>query len=237
MRTVQTCQGPFLVWDVDQVGAVIGDGIAFWDWPIKPYLDKAAAAYPWAWALDVGAAFGWFTVYLAQRFSHVVAVEANAETIQHALRPNLAAHNVSGKVDIHCAAAYSRRVPMALVSAEQIGWPLHPLPEQPNASSLAYAPVDAAGFHTVPGVALDDLIPDDAPIACIKVDVQGCDLRALYGLERTIKRCRPIICWEYEMGPSLWHGDTFQDYQAFFTRHGYQLTALPGQNYAAEPLW
>jgi len=40
MKEIQTCNGPFLVWDQDQVGAVLSGG-QFWDWQLLPAIDSA----------------------------------------------------------------------------------------------------------------------------------------------------------------------------------------------------
>lgn len=227
-RLVQTCQGPFHVWSQDQVGHVIGDGTTFWDWQLRPAIDAAAARQPEGWAIDLGAAFGWFTVYLAERFAHVLAVEASPETFQ-ILQQNLRDHALSNVQAINWV-AYDVRQDFTLVSDAMIGWPIHPLDEEPNASSIAFWPTDR-GIHGGP---LDPFVLP-WPVALIKVDVQGCDLRAMKGLTQTIDRCRPTILFEYESGPSLWHGDTWDDYCDFLRSHRYRWTELPASNYWAEP--
>lgn len=227
-RLVQTCQGPFHVWSHDQVGHVIGDGTTFWDWQLRPAIDAAAARQPDGWALDLGAAFGWFTVYLAERFAHVVAVEASSETYA------LLCRNIDDRglqVSACNFAAYDVRGRFSLVSDAMIGWPIHALDDEPNASSIAFWPSDAG----VSGGPVEDILVPGAPVALIKVDVQGCDLRAMKGLTQTIDRCRPTLLFEYEMGPSLWHGDTFDDYLDFLRSHRYRWTELPASNYWAEP--
>lgn len=236
MRVVHTIEGEFRVWASDQVGAVLSGG-AFWDWPIKPAIDAAAERAPQAWAIDCGAAFGWFTVYLARRFARVLAVEAYAPTYMELLVPNLLAHGLSEKVDAVHWVAYDQPAYFALASDAMHGWPLvADLDQQPNASSLAFVPIQPGMTEIVAqGGPIDALVPAGAEVALIKVDVQGCDLRALRGLRQTIRRCRPTICFEYEGGPSLWHGDELVDYLRWFESEGYDCQELPGSNYVAEP--
>jgi len=216
MKQVNTLQGPFWVFDQDHLGQVLAS-MQWWDGQIKPVIDAADHS---GWALDLGASVGWFTCYLASLFTQVVAVEMHPSTfglLQRNIgdRPNVTAHNL---------AAYDQAGYFSLADETFLGWPCPAdLNQTPNASSVAVLP-DLAG--TIPGGRLDDLLPRDAPVTFIKCDVQGCDLRALKGLDATIMRCHPTIVFEYESGPSSWHRDSWVDYVAFFTRHGYGLEQL-----------
>ena len=53
--------------------------------------------------------------------------------------------------------------------------------------------------HTV---CLDDLVPLSLPVHLIKIDVEGGELAALRGAERTLKRCQPHVLLEHGMGPN-----------------------------------
>jgi len=93
----------------------------------------------------------------------------------------------------------------------------------------------------VPGFPVDTLLTKITPhyrVTCIKVDCQGADLKALQGLQHTIDRDRPLIIFEYEMGASLWHSDTWQDYEEFFALHQYQITRIQRDlfDYVARPV-
>jgi len=44
--------------------------------------------------------------------------------------------------------------------------------------------------------ALDDLLPADANVGLLKVDVEGFEQRVLQGTKATIERCRPVIYLE-----------------------------------------
>lgn len=231
IRLIQTALGPFVCYD-DTVGQALAKG-EFWDQQIQPYLDEAPTH---GWALDLGANIGWFTVYLAQRgFTRVFAVEAHPVTFR-VLKQNVTNAGVGDRVTLLQVAAYDHHLLMHLAAPEQIGWPI-PDPATlegcPHPASIAFVPRTSdglAGFLTR-GAPLDYVIPPDAPITLIKVDVQGCDLRALVGLRRTITRCRPLIIFEYEQGASLWHGDTWDDYLHFFTELHYTVTRI------REDLW
>lgn len=238
MRTVESIVGPFRCWDQDLVGHILSTG-QFWDQQIQPALDEGDPA---GWAIDLGANIGWFTVYLAKRYAHVIAVEAHPGTYS-LLAENIIAHGVADKVTAICAAAYDRETILQLASEEYLGWPVPSpvnLDSTHNASSIAFVPAADPGARTplyVPAIAVDQVLQlhrrkvKTTPITMIKVDCQGADLRALVGLRETIRTYRPIVVFEYESGPSLWHGDHWADYEAFFEHHHYQVTRI------REDLW
>ena len=230
MRTVQTDQGPFCCWDVDDITRALEKG-AFWDEHLCPSMD--AVVSPDAWAIDLGANIGWFTVYLARRFARVLAVEAHPETAR-LLRQNLTANSVAN-VDLVCAAAYDTHrfleVGSSTVHGADLGT-LADLDQCHHVAGLSFME-DPALFHEghlwrVPTVLVDDYVPDGVPVALIKIDVQGAALRALKGLTRTIARCRPVLIVEYEANVSLHRGDDWPDYEDFLRQHGYRWSRLNG---------
>lgn len=44
---------------------------------------------------------------------------------------------------------------------------------------------------------LDDVIPRDAPVAFVKIDVEGAELMVLRGARETLRRHRPVVVFEY----------------------------------------
>lgn len=227
MRQVQTLQGPFWVYDQDHLGQVLEAG-GWWDAQLKPFLDEADFS---GWALDLGANVGWFTRYLAINYAGVLAVEAQPTTF------DLLWRNVSDdpKVQLYHGAAYSHPVSLWLARGEDLGWPVPPdLNHTPNASSIAFVPTQQVGAAPIPGAPIDawlDLHRPTAKVTLIKVDCQGADLRALYGLRDTIARCRPLIVFEFEEAASRWHGDRWDDYEQFFAHRNYRIERV------REDLW
>lgn len=220
MRTVQTALGPFTGFDQDLVTQILSTG-QFWDEQIRPYLDQAD---PTGLAIDLGANIGWFSIYLAQRHPTVIAVEAQ-HAMWHALFNNIALNQLECRVIPFHLAAYDVRTTLVMASAEQLGWPIadpYELDRVPNAASIAFVP-GRVGSVMVEAKPVDALIRDDARVSLIKCDVQGADLRALRGLRRTIRRCRPLIVFEFEEAASAWHGDEWCDYEGFFSALGYRL--------------
>lgn len=216
--------GTFRAWP-DIVGNILQTGV-FWDEQIRPSMD---AGDPAGWAIDLGANIGFHTVYLARRYAQVIAVEAHPSTYQLLLE-NLKANGVLEKVYPFHYAAYDREIEMALAPAEYVGWPIPDeidLSSCTYGSSVAFLPIDK---HPKPamvrGGPIDAFVPPDAHVSMIKCDVQGCDLRALMGLEKTIRRCRPVICYEVETSAAVWHGDHLPDHEAWFDTLGYDVSVI-----------
>ena len=73
-------------------------------------------------------------------------------------------------------------------------------------------------FNIVP---LDDIIPSDANVYLIKLDVEGYEINALRGAINTIKRCRPLIMVEVEPFQLKRFGGNKDQLDVFFSTHGY----------------
>jgi FkbM family methyltransferase len=231
MRLVESCRGPFWVWDQDHQGQQL-EAKTWWDQHLQPAIDRVAFAHGDGWAIDLGASVGWFTTYFAEKFQRVIAVEAHPGTFV-LLERNVFELRGLRNAELHNLAAFDRSAPMAWVSDAQIGWPIPmDLNLTPNASSVA---LEVRGGGSIPAVAMDSLFWTGDPVVLIKVDVQGCDLRALYGLSDTIARCRPTILFEFEEAASSWHGDTWEDYLAFFAARDYEVSHIHALDYLAVP--
>ena len=60
----------------------------------------------------------------------------------------------------------------------------------------------------VPMRMLDRVIPGDARVDFMKIDVEGAELQVLRGAVRTIARCRPTIVFEHGLGAADYYGTT-----------------------------
>ncbi|MFN4081686.1 MAG: FkbM family methyltransferase [Saprospiraceae bacterium] len=49
---------------------------------------------------------------------------------------------------------------------------------------------------------LDDVLPPNARVDLIKIDVEGAELLVLEGAVQTLRRCKPIVVFEYGLGAS-----------------------------------
>jgi methyltransferase FkbM-like protein len=64
----------------------------------------------------------------------------------------------------------------------------------------------------------------------IKIDVQGADGEVLLGGVETLRRCRPVVVFEWEEALSKNFGVTFQSLKQTFYREGYKLELLHQHN-------
>jgi len=210
VKQVSTLLGPMWVHDAEHLGQVLSTGV-FWDGQLQQYLDQAP---PGTLVVDVGANVGFISRYMAQKGHPVIAVEAWPDTVI------LLRMNTEGlPVSIIEGVAYDRYLIFTLAPAALLGW--EPSPCSPNVSSYAFLPDWWHG--TIPGVVLDNYIQCDTKVGLIKVDAQGCDLRALRGLRSTILRDRPLILFEFEAAASSWQGDVWEDYLLFFKHLNYEV--------------
>jgi FkbM family methyltransferase len=59
---------------------------------------------------------------------------------------------------------------------------------------------------TVETALLDDIIPETYQADLIKIDVEGAEFHVMKGAEKTIKRCKPIIIFEFGLGAADFYG-------------------------------
>lgn len=129
-------------------------------------------------AIDAGANVGTWSALMAVHFGRVIAFEPNAETAA-VLKANVGG---LGNVDVHCQAVMDRAGPVRVFA-----------PKPGKASTGWQVESDAAGAGSA--LAIDDLELDHCGL--IKVDVEGAELLALRGAEKTIRRCRPVLIVEF----------------------------------------
>lgn len=55
---------------------------------------------------------------------------------------------------------------------------------------------------------LDDLVPPDAPVRLVKIDVEGAELQVLRGACALLRRCRPYVVFEHGRGAADCYGTT-----------------------------
>jgi len=186
---------------------------AFWDVHLKPYFDMLK---PTDNVIDIGAYCGFHTVYLAKIVNHVYSVEPQAVVFER-LKNTIAANGLTN-VTLFNNAALSKEVQVRSTQLEP--W-IKDLPTH-------WVQEDEAG--SIKGVRVDSLIDLTTPIAFIKCDAQGSDLRALVGCEAIIEKWRPAIVFEHEgIAANLWN-DQWTDYQAFFEKWNYQFESIEGRN-------
>lgn len=79
----------------------------------------------------------------------------------------------------------------------------------------------------VPCVALDAVLPRDRRVNLVKIDVEGGELNALIGMERTIDRDRPAILSEFSPGALVGISNcTGPEYLGYLTAKGYGISVI-----------
>jgi FkbM family methyltransferase len=217
---VDTSLGPFRVYAEGAITRDLQVG-TWWDDHLKPVLDEVESGC----AIDIGAHFGWFTVYLAQRLGQVIAVEPYPSSFA-LLRYNVQQRpGLEHRIQCWPVAAYDT---VAALRFDRRNCTT-------DAGAFGFTPTEEEGIR-VAGVALDPYLTD-VEITLIKCDAQGADLRALRGLRKTLERCRPLVVFEWEAGMAAWHGDTWDAYLAFFAGLHYSVERIVPDywDYCARP--
>ena len=216
-KDLDTPLGPFRVYAEGTITRALEAG-EWWDDHLKPILDEA----PIGLALDIGAHFGWFTIYLAQIHARVIAVEPWPSsfallTWNVQRRPGL-----EHRIQCWPVAAYDRGVGLEFAAQN----------DRTDAGAFGFTP---ASPGEVVGVPLSPYLT--APVGLIKCDAQGADLRALRGLAQNIARDRPLIVFEWEEEMTGGHGDTWEDYLRFFAQLNYTVERITPDywDYVARP--
>jgi len=74
---------------------------------------------------------------------------------------------------------------------------------------------------------LDDLLPADAKVDFVKIDVEGGEYDVLLGGLETFKRCKPVLIFEFGLGASDHYGTTpGQIYDLIVNQIGLQIFTL-----------
>ncbi len=86
-------------------------------------------------------------------------------------------------------------------------------------------------------IRLDDVIPENAGIDFIKIDVEGGEFGVLKGGLKTIKESKPIIIFEFGKGSSEYYNTSPEDIYKFFIEEcGFRLNTLQGSLKNKPPL-
>jgi FkbM family methyltransferase len=76
---------------------------------------------------------------------------------------------------------------------------------------------------------LDSFIPDSLHIDLIKIDVEGAEFRVMKGGIKTLRRCKPIIVFEFGLGAADFYNSKPNDLYDFLTREcGMHVSTLKG---------
>lgn len=178
---------------------------------------------------DGGAHKGWHTLRMLQLpgCSMVYSVEADP-TMSQVLRDNLklwhpqpepqltivakALQNRDDVIDIPWMSSHTH-VGRSSIRAETTGvttiWDDH-------------SDVEYREPMRVPATTIDTILDGEArPLLFMKLDLEGADIIAMMGAEKTLRTKRPVIAFENSSKAPAVHGYTWEDVSAFFARFGY----------------
>ncbi|MFB3776850.1 MAG: FkbM family methyltransferase [Bryobacteraceae bacterium] len=79
---------------------------------------------------------------------------------------------------------------------------------------------------TVRTARLDELIPQNAPIRFIKIDVEGGEFQVLRGGRETVCRSRPFIVFEFGFGGADWYGVQPEDMYRLLSDYGLKVSRM-----------
>lgn len=137
-------------------------------------------------AVDVGACLGWYTLAFARQVGptgRVLALEPDA-----------------GNLDLLTRAVGAGRLPQVdvrqLAAAEHGGWIGLYVATGDRGDHRTLPAEEPRRLVTVRGVALDQLLADEARVDVVKLAVQGAEVSVLRGLQRTLARPTPprLLC-------------------------------------------
>lgn len=249
-EVVSTPFGKFLIHPHDLIGETTRAG-TLWDGPgfLTPIYHQYAGMG--STIIDVGANIGAFSVWatnLLWRAARVIAVEPIPDTYRLLLANlDLNKHSGADRVIPLNVAAYDQPTTLVLASDDEQGQPVAhgDFSKIGNIGGIALKPHSGPGISSsvdgwsVQGMPLDTYSHCFGPrVSLIKIDAQGCDLRAMKGLVKTIQRDRPAIVFEHEEKLSMLHGDTWMDYVTFLRSIRYDWRAWPTHqnNFLATPM-
>lgn len=199
IRSATTTWGVFSYHIADGIGNSIAQE-NFWEPWLKEPFDSVP---PGSTVVDVGANLGWFTIYAAKRGCRVFAFEPCLEVF-YFLKKNVEDNGLQDMVSMFPLALYSRCEEM---TATELG------PDNPANQIWQDGHIDVSQCHNSGSFALHPgtgrycnqyAVPLDffrlENVSLIKTDTEGMDLEVLQGMTDTIRRCQPILCYEY-LGP------------------------------------
>ena len=198
----------------------------FWDACLKSSFDKYVR--PGTVCIDAGANIGFYTVYMSTLVGEAGKVFA-FEPIRYTYRQlcgNLFLNDCKN-VEVHNLALNEFAVNMNIASRKNQVVPIDGGSTLlSNCCHTAGVALENSEDGSIQAVRLDDVMPIDADVSFVKVDVQGCDLLVMRGMMGLIARCRMPILFEYEPELSSNQNCEWSDYLAFFKEIGYSLTVV-----------
>lgn len=193
-----TDEGVFLLKSGDLISESVREDHA-WDKHVIDALERSLNGRDQL-AVEVGAHLGLLTVPLGRRFKRVLAFEPNGFNYR-LLTANMA---LNGLREVACIneAVFSECVELSLAKSEKQEIPVSVGADgsfdgwsATNLGAYSFSP-EGSGIFGAMARTLDSYQLND--VAFLKIDAQGADGEVLAGAAETIRRCRPLIVFEWE---------------------------------------
>jgi FkbM family methyltransferase len=229
---------------IGKPGEIISDHIfrgGVWDQHILDLAQKVSSERNGR-ALDVGGHLGSVTLGLATLFKEVVSFEPNDFNFK-ILKANVAINGLQN-VRLFNSGVYSRETKLALGEQEkqEIAISTNASGEfdghsANNLGAYLFSEQENGVFEHAART-IDSYHFED--VSFIKIDVQGADGEVLMGALETIRRCRPVVVFEWEELLSRHFSVTFEDVLKSLSDLGYVIDRLKVHNekqidYVASP--
>lgn len=190
-------------------------------------LPFAEAVRPGATVFDIGAHIGILALIAAQRAGsggRVFAFEPSPDTIR-VLRQHVRLNADGAPIEVIPAVVSDRRGSMTFFT---YGESMAASISRANVEVLNEQRLTAPATEvTVEAVTIDDFAAEHGVVPdVIKIDIEGAELRALRGAERTLREHSPVIFCEIHPNQMRNCGDSVEELRAYVESLGYSLTPL-----------
>jgi FkbM family methyltransferase len=212
-----------------------------WDSHLMPVLEQIARKRQGT-AVDVGAHLGLLSAAMAKHFRRVISFEPN-DFNYRLLVANMAINRL---LHVECCKTplFSKAVQLSLGKPEDQEIPL-PIKstndfdgfEASNLGAYSFTH-DGTGIFPAMARTLDSYALDD--VAFVKIDTQGADGEIVRGAMDTIRRCQPVVVFEWEQLLSRKYETSIEDVVQLFREANYDVEVLKRTNdkqsdYVASP--
>lgn len=215
-------------------GDLISEFVAIegcWDPHLMPVIEDVARQRQGT-AVDVGAHLGLLSSAMAKHFRRVISFEPN----DFNYRLLVANMSINRLLHVECinTPLFSKAVRLSLGKPEDQEVPL-PTKSPKEFDGFAASNLGAYSFtqdgtdifpataRTLDSYALDDVV-------FLKIDAQGADGEILQGALDTIRRCRPVIVFEWEQLLSQKYGTTIKEVISLLREANYNVDLLKQTN-------
>lgn len=178
-------------------------------------------------ALDIGANIGNHSLFFSRKFSRVLAFEPNPDALA-ILRCNVALALPANNIDI---------IPIGLGNQDGEFIFHQNLQGNLGGSGFSFSGVISGREVVCPLKRGDDLLASKlltAKVGLVKLDVEGSELAALMGLEKTLRRDLPVVLFESNNSDGPQGGEAIM---GWLRTLGYRVFAALEENGSGLPAW